>query len=174
MKAFSFDYTGAKKYLHGRIFFIYLFTDFFQFSQKAHRNIKRFIYYMKDLKSGYFISLKQKAWLPLNGSHALGNETRTFLTKITFLAFGVKLLLISNIESIYLFQGFQKRCITFPWIKGLKRYEASKLEKLICCQIYLVKQTFFSELQLCCLVFFQSPGLGKGYIPLLKALKPKN
>ena len=58
---------------------------------------------MKDLKSGYLISLKQKAWLPLKGSHALGNETRTFLTKINFLAFGVKLLLISNTESICLF-----------------------------------------------------------------------
>ena len=58
---------------------------------------------MKDLKSGYQISLKQKAWLPLKGSHALGNETRTILTKINFLAFGVQLLLISNTESIYLF-----------------------------------------------------------------------
>ena len=45
---------------------------------------------MKDLKSGYLISLKQKAWLPLKGSHALGNETRTFFTKIDFLAFWVK------------------------------------------------------------------------------------
>ena len=29
---------------------------------------------MKDLKSGYLILLKQKAWLPLKGSHALGNK----------------------------------------------------------------------------------------------------
>ena len=69
---------------------------------------------MKDLKSGYLNSLKQKAWLSLKGSHALGNETRTFLTKIDFLAFGVELLLISNAESICLFMGFQKRYITFP------------------------------------------------------------
>ena len=39
---------------------------------------------MKDLKSGYLISLKQKAWLSLKGSHALGNETRTFFNKIDF------------------------------------------------------------------------------------------
>ena len=58
---------------------------------------------MKDLKSGYLNSPKQKAWLSLKGSHALGNETRTFLTKINFLAFGVELLLISNAESIFLF-----------------------------------------------------------------------
>ena len=50
----------------------------------------------------------------------------------------------------------------------------SKFEKLKSCQIYLVKRTFFSELQLCRLVSFQSLGLGKGYIPLLKALKPTN
>ena len=58
---------------------------------------------MKDLKIGYSNLLKQNARLPLKGSHTLGNETRTFLTKINFLAFGVQLLLISNTESIYLF-----------------------------------------------------------------------
>ena len=58
---------------------------------------------MKDLKSGYLNSLKQKARLFLKGSHALGNEARTFLTKSNFLAFGVQLLLISNTESIHLF-----------------------------------------------------------------------
>ena len=104
---------------------------------------------MKDLKSGYLISLKQKAWLSLKGSHALGNETRTFFIKIDFMAFGVELLLISNAESICLFQGFQKRYITFPQMQGLKRYEVSKFKKLKSCQIYLVKRTFFSELELC-------------------------
>ena len=125
-------------------------------------------------KKWVFKFVKQKAWLSLKGSHALGNETRTFLTKINFLAFGVELLLISNAESICLFQGFQKRYITFPQMQGLKRYEVSKFEKLKSCQIYLVKRTFFSELKLCRLVSFQSLGLGKGYIPLLKALKQTN
>ena len=164
----------SQKILARSHFFHLSFHRFFQFSQKAHRITKYFIYHMKDLKSGYLISLKQKAWLPLKGSHALGNETRTILTKINFLAFGAKLLLISNTESICLFQGFQKRYITFPQIQGLKRYEVSKFEKLKSCQIYLVKRTFFSELELCRLVSFQSLGLGKGYIPLLKALKQTN
>ena len=93
----------SQKILAWSHFFHLSFHRFFQFSQKAYRIIKCFIYHMKELKSGYLISLKQKAWLPLKGFHALGNETRTFLTKISFLAFGVKLLLISNTESIYLF-----------------------------------------------------------------------
>ena len=55
---------------------------------------------MKDLKSGYFISLKQKALLPLKGSHALGIEPRTVSTKTDMLAFADHLHPISVIISI--------------------------------------------------------------------------
>ena len=102
-KNFSIIVHWSQKILARSHFFHSIFHRFFQFSQKWLKIIKCFIHHMKDLKSGYLISLKQKAWLSLKGSHALGNETRTFLTKINFLAFWVELLLISNVESICLF-----------------------------------------------------------------------
>ena len=58
---------------------------------------------MKDLKSEHLILPNQRAWLSLKDSHALENETWTFLIKMNLLDFGVKLLLILNIESICLF-----------------------------------------------------------------------
>ena len=67
---------------------------------------------MKDLKSGFFLQ-RERAWLPLKGGHAPENEPRTFSTKIDLPEFGVELLQISNNESIFLFWGFPKRCITF-------------------------------------------------------------
>ena len=93
----------SQKILARSHFFHSFFHRFFQFSQKLLKIIKCFIHHMKDLKSRYLILLKQKAWLSLKGSHTFGNETRTFFTKINFLAFGVELLLISNAESVCLF-----------------------------------------------------------------------
>ena len=58
---------------------------------------------MKDLKSGYLILLRERAWLPLKDGHAPENEPRTFSTKIDLLDFVVDLLQISNNESIFLF-----------------------------------------------------------------------
>ena len=55
---------------------------------------------MKDVKSEHLILLRQRAWLPLNDSHALEIETRTVSTKIHILAFADHLHPISNILSI--------------------------------------------------------------------------
>ena len=58
---------------------------------------------MKDLKIGHLFLQRERAWLPLKGGHALENELRTFSTKIDLPYFWVKLLQISNHESIFMF-----------------------------------------------------------------------
>ena len=55
---------------------------------------------MKDLKKEHLILLRQRAWLPLNDSHALEIETRTVFTKINMLTFVDHLDPISNMLSI--------------------------------------------------------------------------
>ena len=55
---------------------------------------------MKDLKKEHLILLRQRAWLPLKGSHTLEIETRTVSTKIHILAFADHLHSISNMLSI--------------------------------------------------------------------------
>ena len=52
-------------------FFHSIFHSFSQFPQMSLRIAKCFIYHMKDLKSGYLILLRERAWLPLKDSHAL-------------------------------------------------------------------------------------------------------
>ena len=59
---------------------------------------------MKALKNGHLILLKD--------SHALENEPHTLFTKINLLAFGLELVPISNVESIFLFWILPKRYIT--------------------------------------------------------------
>ena len=51
---------------------------------------------MKAQKSRYWILQRQRVSLSLKDSHVPENESRTFFTKIKFLAFQAELLPISN------------------------------------------------------------------------------
>ena len=121
-------------------------------------------------ESSYSILLWQRAWLTLKDSHALENKCMSFFTKINLTLTKVKVFQFSFKISITTIQTFQKRYITFLYLKGVKRYQPSKFEKCKISPIYLIKRRVFYALELWWLVSFEPLEVQKRYIPPLKGL----